>query len=263
MMQGECCKHAYDGKRRWIAIRYGWVAMVFATLITPAAMAADIPADIQAIVDSPDRSQADRDTDKRRHPAELLAFSGVKPGMAVLDVGTGRGYTAELLARAVGAKGSVVAQNDPIVFEKFMKGQWDPRFSTPIMKNVKPVIRASDDPVPQGAGPFDLITVIYMYHDTVWMGRDRKAMNQAFFNALKPGGQLILVDHAGNPGTGTTQTDTLHRIEESAVKSELEAAGFKLADEAQFLHNPSDPRDAPFFKATIPVDGFVLKFKKP
>jgi predicted methyltransferase len=229
------------------------------------ALAADtaIPPEIQAIIDSPDRSQADRDTDKRRHPAELLAFSGAKPGMAVFDFGTGRGYTAELLARVVGPKGSVVAQNDPIVFDKFLKGQWDPRFGSAAMKNVKPVVRASDDPVPPGSGPFDLITAIYMYHDTVWMGRDRKAMNQAFLNALKPGGQLILVDHAGSPGTGSTQTDTLHRIEESVVKTELEAAGFKLVDEAQFLRNPNDPRDAPFFKSTVPVDGFVLKYVKP
>lgn len=229
------------------------------------ALSADIkvPQEIQAIVDSPDRSAADRETDKRRHPAQLLAFSGVKPGMSVLDIGTGRGYGAELLARAVGPNGSIVAQNDPIVFEKFMKGQWDPRFATPVMANVKTVVRPLDDPVPPGSGPFDLIMFVYMYHDSVWMGRDRKAMNQALFNALKPGGTLILVDHAGNRGTGTTQTDTLHRIEESVVKSELESAGFKLVEEAQFLRNPNDPRDAPFFKATIPVDGFVLKYSKP
>lgn len=241
-------------------------AMLAACILTAAPVVlaqAPIPAAIQAIVDAPDRSPADRETDKRRHPAELLAFSGVKPGMKVLDVGSGRGYGAELMARAVGPQGSVIAQNDPIVFEKFMKGQWDPRFSTPVMSNVKTVLSPTDVPVAPGSGPFDLIMFVYMYHDTVWMGRDRKAMNQALFAALKPGGNLIVVDHAGNPGTGTTQTDTLHKIEESVVKSELEAAGFKLADEAKFLRNPDDPRDTPFFKATIPVDGFVLKFVKP
>jgi len=262
MTQTECGNYPCNRKHSWRAICHRLIAIIFAIWIAPA-MAASIPDDVQAIVNSPDRSQADRDTDKRRHPAELLAFAGVKPGMSVLDVGTGRGYTAELLARAVGANGSVVAQNDPIVFEKFLKGQWDPRFGTAVMRNVTPVVRASDDPVPPAAGPFDLITVVYVYHDTVWMGRDRKAMNQAFFNALKPGGHLILVDHAGNPGTGSTQTDTLHRIEESVVKDELAAAGFKLVDEAGFLRNPNDPRDAPFFKATIPVDGFVLKYEKP
>jgi predicted methyltransferase len=183
--------------------------------------------------------------------------------MSVLDVGAGRGYGSELMARAVGPNGHVIAQNDPIVFEKFMKGQWDPRFSTPVMANVKTVVRPIDDPVPPGTGLFDLIMFVYQYHDTVWMGRDRKAMNKALFTALKPGGSLIVVDHAGNPGTGATQTDTVHRIEESVVKDELAAAGFKLADEADFLSNPMDPRDAPFFKATVPVDGFVLKYVKP
>src|SRR5262245_17066405 len=121
------------GASRWIPLRAAFGISVFTALLssTPVAVGADVvvPAAIQAIVDSPDRTQADRDTDKRRHPAELLAFAGVKPGMKVFDFGTGRGYTAELVARAVGPQGSVVAQTDPIIFERFAKGQWDPRFS--------------------------------------------------------------------------------------------------------------------------------------
>ncbi len=229
------------------------------------ASAADVvvPAEIQAIVDSADRSESDRDTDKRRRPAEMLAFFGVKPGMSVLDIGTGRGYTTELLARAVGPSGSVVAQNDTFVFEKFLKNEPDPRFGKGIMKNVRLVTRPYDDPIPLDVGPFDLITMIFVYHDTEWLGRDRAQMNKVLFNALRPGGHLIVVDHAGNPGTGATQTQTLHRIEESLVRSELEAAGFRLVDEAQFLRNPDDPRDAGFRQATVPVDQFVLKYQRP
>jgi predicted methyltransferase len=219
--------------------------------------------EIQAILDSPDRNPKDRETDVRRHPGETLTFFGVKPGMTVLDIGAGRGYTSELLARSVGAKGTVVAQNDPIVLEKFLQNQLDPRFRQPIMKNVRHVVRPFDDPVPPNSGPFDLITLVFAYHDTEWMGRDRKAMNQALFKALKPGGRLVLIDHAGNPGTGATQTESLHRIEESLVRSELAAAGFRLVEEANFLRNPDDPRDAPFFRATVPVDEFVLKYDKP
>ncbi len=222
-----------------------------------------VPPEIQAIVDSPDRSDADRETDKRRHPAEMLAFFGVKPGMSVLDIGTGRGYTAELLARAVGPRGSIVGQNDTFISEKFLKGESDPRFGTAIMKNVQYVVRPYDDPVPPGAGPFDLITVVFVYHDTEWLGRNRQDMNKKFFNALKPGGHLVVVDHAGNPGTGATQTQTLHRIEESVVRRELEAAGFKLAGEADFLRHPEDPRDKGFREATGPVDQFVLKYRRP
>lgn len=229
------------------------------------ARAADVvvPPEIQAIVDNPDRSAADRETDQRRHPAEMLAFFGVRPGMSVLDIGTGRGYTAELLARVVGPGGSVVAQNDAFVFEKVLKNQPDPRFSTGIMKNVKHVVRPYDDPVPPGAGPFDLITIVFVYHDTEWLGRNRKDMNKRLYKALKPGGRLVVVDHAGNPGTGATQTQTLHRIEEGVVRSELKAAGFKLVGEAPFLRNPNDPRDKGFREATVPVDQFVLKYQRP
>lgn len=247
----------------WLLLAF--MALCWTLTSVHAALAADaaVPPEIQAIVDSPDRSQADREMDRRRHPAEMLTFFGVKPGMTVLDVFTGRGYTAELLARAVGPNGTVLAQNDPIVFERFLKGEWDPRFNQDVMKNVQHVVTPLDAPVPAGPGPFDLITFIFGYHDAVWMERDRAAMNKALFNALKPGGYLVVVDHAGNPGTGTTQAGTLHRIEESVERAELEAAGFKLVAEAQFLRHPDDPRDTPFFKATVPVDQFVLKFQRP
>jgi predicted methyltransferase len=250
---------------RRFALAALFVGLCFGADARRVALSADVvvPPEIQAIVDSPDRTPADRETDRRRHPAEMLTFIGVKPGMAVLDVFTGRGYTAELLARAIGPDGTVVAQNDPIVFERFLKGQWDPRFGQDVMKNVQHVVTPLDAPIPPNSGPYDLITFIFGYHDSVWMGRDRVAMNRALFDALKPGGYLVVADHAGNPGTGATQTDSLHRIEESAERAELEAAGFRLVEEGQFLRNPNDPRDAPFFKATVPVDQFVLKYQKP
>ena len=183
--------------------------------------------------------------------------------MSVLDMGTGGGYTAELLARAVGQKGKIIAQNDPVVFDRFLKGTVPARFATPVMGNVQHVVRVSDDPIPAGTVPLDLVTMVYWYHDTVWLNRDRPKMNKTLLDALKPGGMLIIVDHAGNPGTGITQTESVHRIEESVVRSELAAAGFQFVADANFLRNPADPRDTPFFKSTIPVDGFVLKFRKP
>jgi predicted methyltransferase len=88
-------------------------------------------------------------------------------------------------------------------------------------------------------------------------------MNRAVFNALKPGGFYVVADHSGRPGTGTSETKSLHRIEESVVRREVEAAGFKLVDEGQFLRNPKDPRDVPVAKSQVPNDEFVLKFRKP
>lgn len=219
--------------------------------------------EIRAIVNAPDRSDDDRETDKRRHPAQMLAFFGVQPGMHVLDVGAGRGYTSELLARAVAPGGSVVAQTDSTISERFMKGETPARYSKDVMKNVTYVVRPYDDPVPPGTRNLDLITLIFVYHDMEWLGIDRAAANRSLFKALKTGGHVVVVDHAGNPGTGVSESKTTHRIEESVVHQEFAAAGFQLVDVASFLRNPDDPRTESFRQATIPSDRFVLKFRKP
>jgi len=83
------------------------------------------------------------------------------------------------------------------------------------------------------------------------------------FAALKPGGFLIIADHSARKGEGVTVAKTVHRIEESTLRQEIEAAGFKLAAEADFLRHPDDPRDTPVFRPVVPVDEFVLKYQKP
>jgi predicted methyltransferase len=92
---------------------------------------------------------------------------------------------------------------------------------------------------------------------------DRARMNRALFDALKPGGVLVIADHSAQPGAGTSVAKSLHRIEESTLRAEVEAAGFKLVAEADFLRNPGDMRDAIVFRPQTPVDEFVLKFVKP
>jgi predicted methyltransferase len=110
---------------------------------------------------------------------------------------------------------------------------------------------------------FDLITFFFFYHDTVHLGVDRPRMNRRLYEALKPGGTLVLADHSARAGAGTTVTKNLHRIEESTVRKELEAAGFQFVEEGRFLRNPDDPRDVQVQKNTIRNDEFVLKFRKP
>jgi predicted methyltransferase len=218
--------------------------------------------DYQAIVAAADRSDADRQTDQRRQPAKLLAFTGVTSGMKVLDMGAGAGYSTELLARAVGPGGAVYAQESAFVMER-VKDKFDIRAQSPAMKNVTHIIRNYDDPVSPDVSGLDMITFFFAYHDTTYMPVDRAKMNQKMFQALKPGGLLIIADHSAKPGDGTTVGKTLHRIEESALRQEIEAAGFKLAAEADFLRHPEDPRDAAVFKPAVPVDEFVLKYQKP
>ena len=92
-------------------------------------------------------------------------------------------------------------------------------------------------------GKLDLVTLMFNYHDLGFLGVDRAAMNKAVFKALKPGGFYVIADHSGRPGTGISESGTLHRVEEAFLRKEVEAAGFKLAAEGNFLRNPNDPRD--------------------
>ena len=210
-----------------------------------------------------DRSDADRVTDQRRMPEKLLEFYGVLPGMRVLDLGAGGGYNTELLARVVGPTGTVYAHNSRLALEKFVRGRFDERMKKAVMARVVHLVREFDDPVPSDVRNLDLVTFNFVYHDTVWMGVDRAKMNRAIYSALRPGGIYIVADHSARPGAGVSTAKSLHRIDERVVRSEVEAAGFKLADEALFLRNPDDPRDAPVFKPRVPNDEFVLKFVKP
>jgi predicted methyltransferase len=237
--------------------------LVFSMLAGSSAIAQDAKTpDYEAIVASPDRSDADRQTDQRRQPAKMLAFTGIKTGMKVLDMGAGAGYSTELLARAVGPGGAVYAQESAFVMER-VKDKFDVRAQSPAMKNVVHIIRNYDDPVSPDVPGLDMITFFFAYHDTTYMPVERAKMNQKMFAALKPGGLLIIADHSAKPGDGTSVGKTLHRIEESALRQEIEAAGFKLAAEGDFLHHPEDPRDVPVFKPQVPVDEFVLKYQKP
>jgi predicted methyltransferase len=223
---------------------------------------------IRAIVDAPDRSDDDRKLDAGRQPGEMLAFFGIAPGMKVAELIAGGGYTAEILARAVGPAGVVYGQNNRFVLERFAEKGWAARLAKPIMKNVVRVDRELEDPLPPEAKNLDAVFMVLFYHDTVWQKTDREKMNRAIFAALKPGGVFAVIDHSGRPGTGTGEAQTLHRIEEKVVREELERAGFKLAGEGAFLRNPADARDwnaSPRAAAERrgTSDRFVLKLVKP
>jgi predicted methyltransferase len=239
------------------------VAVVLAGCAGMAPQTWEVTPEIRAVVASPDRSDADRNTDKRRKPELLLAFAGVKPGMHVLEVGAGAGYSAELLARSVGPQGVVFALNSPEAIARFIKTRFDERAAKPAMRNVVKLVREFDEPVPADVRKLDLATMLFEYHDTPAAGIDRSKMNRAIFAALKPGGHFVVADHAAKAGSGLSACKTLHRIDEAVLRREVEAAGFKFVASAGFLRNPDDPRDTSSLRATIPVDAFVLKFVKP
>ena len=250
---------------------------------------------VAAIVAGPDRTDADRTNDQRRHPVDLMTFVGARPGWTVLDVSTGGGYTTELLARMVGPTGMVWAQSRPrnpnaptprpaqpeggsaapapvgmpapartpadVLAERGDRMKAAGVAAAPIAYAALPF----DNPVPPAVadGKLDLVTLMFNYHDFGWIAVDRAGMNRAIFAALKPGGVYVIADHAGRPGTGITESGTLHRIEQSFLRKEVEAAGFRLLAEGDFLRNPNDPRDRNTPEPLQPKDEFVLKFVKP
>jgi predicted methyltransferase len=218
--------------------------------------------DYAALMAAPDRSDADRQADKRRDPVPFLAFSGLRPGMKVLDMGAGAGYSTELVARVVGPTGMVYGQNPPDNFER-ARNAFATRAATPAMKNSAALVRRYDDPLPADMHDLDMITFLFFYHDTTYLDVDRGQMNHKLFAALKPGGVMVIADHSAKADSDISVGKTLHRIDESMLRREVEAAGFKLVSEGNFWRNPEDTRDFSTQRPTAPVDNFVLKFQKP
>jgi predicted methyltransferase len=238
------------------------IAAMTVCVITGNATAQSTAPDYAALIAAPDRTAADQETDKRRDPIKLLAFTGVRTGDKVLDMGAGGGYSTELLARAVGPGGVVYGQNAPDQGERG-KAAFEARTKTPAGKSIVALARPFDDPLPPDVSNLDLITFFFFYHDTTYMPVDRALMDRKLFAALKPGGFLVISDHSAKEGAGATVGRSLHRIEESTVRSEVEAAGFKLVAEGDFLRHPEDTRDFTTQPPTKPADEFVLKYQKP
>lgn len=242
-------------------------AFMLASSGAMALAASDIPANDAAAVADATRPAADTARDADRKPAEMLAFSGVKPGDKVVDLMPGGGYFTRLFSAAVGPTGKVYAF-DPAEFAKFSK--------TPLPANGAPgdparpnvtflTAPANSFSTPE---PVDVVWTAQNYHDlhdSFAKPADLALVNAAIFKALKPGGVYIVLDHAALPGSGLSATDTLHRIDPAAVRREVEAAGFKYVGESTVLRNPADPHTALVFNPAIKgkTDQFVFKFRKP
>ena len=211
----------------------------------------------QSAVSSALRTADDKRSDPSRKPLAFLDFAGVKPGMQVMDVSSGGGNTTQLLALAVGGGGRVYAQGQSA------RPALDKRLADNPQSNIVVVTRPYDDPVPPGTPPLDLVTINMSYHDIVNLPIDRLDMDRRLFAALKPGGHLVVIDHASAPGTGITTTSTLHRIDETQVRRDFEQAGFRLDRSGDFLRNPADDRSRKTAEMEHTTDRFALRFVKP
>ena len=241
------------------------LSLLLAAVYASAVPAADVPGYVLKAVADPHRPQDDRKLDGSRRPAEVLAFSGVKPGETVAEFLPGGGYYTRLLSDVVGPKGKVYALEtttwgqDNIAATKAV-------LSEPGHENV------ALDLAPLGTFHLpvkaDLFWTSLNYHDLhvpKYANVDMAAFNKLVFDSLKPGGSYFIVDHAAQPGTAATASPTLHRIDKTTVIEEVTAAGFRLAGESDALHSASDDHTLKVFdpKVRWKTDQFILKFTKP
>ncbi|CAM3058788.1 Methyltransferase [Sphingomonas antarctica] len=218
------------------------------------------------VLANPARPADDRAKDAARKPEVVLQFMGVKPGQHIGDFVTGGGYFSRILASAVGPKGKVYAFQ-PAEFIKFKPSYADaPNGIHAAFPNADPVISPFDAPAfPE---KLDAIVTIQNFHDLYlkpWPAGEGDRAAAALFAALKPGGVLVVVDHAAVAGSGTTASDSLHRIDPAAVIAALTKAGFKLeAKDMTTFANVADPHTASVFAPEIrgKTDQFMLRFRK-
>jgi predicted methyltransferase len=174
-MTGECLRVQFA------AVVFSLIACLAAS---PGVRAQGAP-DYAALMAAPDRSDADRKADTRRDPLPFLAFADLRPGMMVLDMGAGGGYSTELIARAVAPGGIVYGQNAPDLGEK-AKAAFDARLKTPAMNDAVADVRPFDDPAPPGVHDLDLFTFLFYYHDTTYMNVDRVEMDRNMLPRSSP-----------------------------------------------------------------------------
>lgn len=237
------------------AVAMGGVAQAAAP---PAAVA-------QALADTA-RPVEDRDADQRRAAAELLTFANVRPGQRVADLVPGHGYFTRLLSLVVGTKGRVYAvvpprrlPSEPAPVDDLKGITTNTRFANvQILEQ-----RVQEFELPERV---DVIWTSLVYHEFHHLPQtDVSAINKRLYDALKPGGTLVVIDHAAQPGSGTRDVSTRHRIDEQLVREEILAAGFEFVGDSRALANKSDTRELPVFDDRIRgrTDQFVLLFRRP
>lgn len=240
------------------------LALGLASPGTYAAGHVPVPKYIANAVADKARPAADTERDAGRKPAQTLAFAGVKPGDWVLELAPGKGYYTRLLSAVVGPQGQV--SNYTLTTPK--PGAPPPPVvaiaADPHYGNVKVTLQRLMDVKPTNS--FDVVWTTQNYHDFHNIANlDVAAINHAVFESLKPGGIYFILDHAAEAGSGTRDTNTLHRIDEEAVKQEVKAAGFELVGASDILRNKDDPHTGKVFEPPIQghTDQFLLKFRKP
>jgi predicted methyltransferase len=226
---------------------------------------------IDAAIASTDRPRADVERDAASRPGDIMAFLGVKPGLRVIDMFSAGGYYTELLARAVGVKGQVIAYNNP-PYAKFAAKDIAPRYAGGRLGNVRQVT-AEVDELDLAPASLDAALFVMSFHDAYWRPADGgwnrtdpDEMLRRLYKALKPGGVVVVQDHVAKPGGDTAKVvDELHRIDPAVVRAAFERAGFVFDRASDLLAHPDDDHSKLVFDESIRgrTDQFIYRFRKP
>lgn len=224
------------------------------------AQAQTIPAPVAKALADPARADQQGD-DARRKAAEVIAFSGLKPGQVAVDFFPGGGYWTRIFSGVVGPKGHVYALWPTAKYA----AKALPALQARGLANVTAEVQATS--LPTAPVPVDLFWTVQNYHDIANNGGGEpalRAFDSAVFKMLKHGGTYVVIDHA-DPGTGLASTETKHRIDPAVVKSQVEAAGFRFVGASTVLANPADDHVRNVFDPLIrgKTDQFAYKFRKP
>ncbi len=223
-----------------------------------------------AALNDPQRPADDKSRDASRKPAEVLEFIGIKPGMTVLDMFTGGGWYAEIIAHVVGPDGKVYAHSNE-AYKNFVGDALEERFADGRVPQVE-ILMVENNQLSLEANSLDAVTLGLSFHDMYhedsengWPLLDGVAFLAELKKGLKPGGIVGIFDHRAAPGAPPETGDSLHRIDPALVIANMEAAGFEFEAESDLLANPDDDHTKPVFAPEIRgnTDRFILRFRKP
>jgi predicted methyltransferase len=222
---------------------------------------------IESALSNPMREQADIARDENRKPADLIKFMESGSGDAVLDLMSGGGYYTEVLSGVVGSEGKVVAH-----VSDFTNGRTNNALINHVaeegrMENVE-VMTADLNDLQLEENQFDAIYMVLGFHDFYYVDDDWKQVEisqvlHELHEALKPGGSIVVVDHAAAADASDDPEQGPHsRIGRSVMLRKFLAAGFKFAAEADFLENPEDDGTRDMFDPTIrgETNRYIVKF---
>ena len=230
----------------------------------------DNGSEISAAVAATDRPEAARNLDESRKPAETLTFLGLEPGMDAADLLPGNGYWTEIIAHVIGDDGSITALR-PV---NFNNGEREYQIWAALMERAPLVNQAwfQFEHFSYEPDSFDFAIMNLNYHDFYWTSKnyniaetDPDEFTAALFAAMRPGGVVGIIDHAGPEGDTREVVEALHRIAPATVIADFERAGFELFDQSDLLANPQDDHTLNVFSPDIrgKTDRFLFKFRKP